>query len=143
MLLGLLFEALFEHFKDLLDALFLIALRAQELAEFLHHGGGVVEPVHQFFRQLVLIGDTVEVFQKDLVEFVVIRLGFDKHRTAELIEACKRIVLQVQHQSLNERHPLVQADGKAVRAQQIKKSSKHGDFIFSTGAARWRCPYPF
>ena len=100
----------------ILDALFLIALRAQELAEFLHHGGGVVEPVHQFFRQLVLIGDTVEVFQKDLVEFVVIRLGFDKHRAAELIEACKRIVLQVQHQSLNERHPLVQAGkrGKEV-----------------------------
>ena len=143
MLLGLLLEALFEHFENFLNALFLIALRAQELAELLHCGGRVVEPVHQLLGKLVLIWHAVEVFQEDLVELVVIRLGLDEHRAAELVKARERIVLQVQHQPLDERHPLIQADAKAVRAQKVEKSSKHGVLIFSVGAARWRYPCPF
>lgn len=143
MLLGLLLEALFEHFENFLDALFLVALRAQELAELLHRGGWIVEPVHQLFGKLVLIWHAVEVFKEDLVELVVIRLGLDEHRTTELVKARERIVLQVQHQPLDERHPLIQADAKAVRAQKVEKSSKHGVLIFSVGAARWRYPCPF
>ena len=87
MLLGLLLEALFEHFENFLNALFLIALRAQELAELLHCGGRGVEPVHQLLGKLVLIWHAVEVFKEDLVELVVIRLGLDEHRATELVKA--------------------------------------------------------
>lgn len=94
MLLGLLLEALFEHFENFLNALFLIALRAQELAELLHCGGRVVEPVHQLLGKLVLIWHAVEVFKEDLVELVVISLGLDEHRATELVkpvsESCCR-----------------------------------------------------
>ena len=34
-------------------------------------------------------------------------------------------------------------NAKAVRAQKVEKSSKHGVLIFSAGAARWRYPCPF
>ena len=125
-LLDLLPEALFEHFEDLLDGLFLIALRFEEAAELLERVFRVIEPVHKLLGQVPLIGHAVEVFKEDLVEFVVVRLGLDKHRAAELVKARKRGVLQVEHQPLHQRHPFIQADAEAMRAQKIEKSCKHG-----------------
>jgi hypothetical protein len=125
-LLGLLPEALFKHSEDLLDGLFLVALRFEEAPELLQRVFRVVQPVQKLFGQVALVGHAVEVFQEYLVEFVVIRLGLDEHRAAKLVKARKRGVLQIQHQSLHQRHPLVQADTEAMRAQKIEKSSKHG-----------------
>ena len=133
-LLLLFLEAFFKHLQDFVDALFRIALRAQELAEFLHCGGRVVEPVHQLVRQQLLgEGHVLEILQKRGVKLVVIRLALDEHSAAEVIKTRQRRAVQTERQTLHERHPLVEADLEAALTQKVEKSDKHG--LTASGAA--------
>ena len=68
----------------------------------------LVKPIHQLFGNIVKKIYIFKKLQKSAVKLVKIRLTFYKHRTAQIIKACKSRIRQSLIQCLVKREPFVQ-----------------------------------
>ena len=119
-LLGLLSHTLFEHPLDLLggEPQILQGLLLVPVGVIAEHVG-LVQPVQQFLRNLLLKVHVLEIVQKTAVKPVEIRLTFHQHAPAQVVKTGKAGVVEVTPEGLHEGHPLGEGDLQPAAPEQI------------------------
>ena len=131
---------LFTLIKQILDL-----QRRQRLIQFsllfvilAQRGVGLVQPVQQLLRHLLLKGDVLEVLEKTVVKAVEIRLTLHQKRPAQVVEAGEAGAVQPLLQGLHQGHPFCEGDLQPAPPESIEKFLKHG--LTSRSAAGRPCP---
>ena len=85
----------------------------------------LIQPFQQAAGQKAVMADTLEIFLKRQIKFIVIRLSFYQEHTGKRVEGGEAAAAQPLFQRVLDREPFSWCDRDAAVSENDKKSFKH------------------
>ena len=85
----------------------------------------LIQPIPEFFRNIVLRLDPLKEFGESHIELIVIRFGLHQHVPAQIIKFHQRIHGQPLVQRIDQTQPFVERNIHPSAAEQIEEINKH------------------